>query len=78
MGIITDSWQVMSEGYLASLKTLSLYLSAHMASPTGSSFRTSENKIGYILRTLILHRSTVHVLCRALKTGQSLVSAVTG
>jgi len=78
MGIITDSWQIMSEGYLASLKTLSLYLPAHMASPAESSFRTSENKIDYILRILILHHSTVEVLCRALKPGESLAFAVAG
>jgi hypothetical protein len=77
MEIIADSWQVMGEGYLASLKTLSRYLPAHMASPTESSFRTSENKIGYVLRTLILHRSTV-VLFRALKPGESLAFAVAG
>jgi len=29
MGIITDSWQVMSEGYLASLKTFSLFACIH-------------------------------------------------
>jgi len=46
MGIITDSWKVMSEGYLAALKTLSRYLPAHMASPTEFSVRISENKIG--------------------------------
>jgi len=33
MGIITDSWQVMSEGYLASLKTLSRYLPAYWQAP---------------------------------------------
>jgi hypothetical protein len=78
MAVFTDSWQVMTEGYLASLKTLSLYLPAHMASPTESSFRTSENKSGYILRTLILHRSTAEVLCRAFKRGESLASAIAG
>jgi len=78
MGIITDSRQVTSEGYLASLKTLSRYLPTHMASPAESSVRTFENKIGYLLRTLILHRSTFQVLCRALKPGESLAPAVAG
>jgi len=65
MGIITDSWQAKSEGYLASLKTLSRILPAHMESPTESSVRTSENKIGCLLRTVQLFKFSVGVLNRA-------------